>query len=99
MVIPTEFGWDDVKAERNLAKHSVSFEVAVAVFLDTDLIVVDASRVVEGEVREKAIGSIQGRLFNVVFTMWGTLCRVISARRSNAKEGKRYGFPSPVGSV
>lgn len=57
MVIPTEFEWDDDKAESNLTKHRISFDEALAVFLDPNLLVINTSRVVEGEAREKALGT------------------------------------------
>ncbi|WP_457092520.1 BrnT family toxin [Microvirga sp. P5_D2] len=91
MNTPTEFEWDDAKAERNLAKHGVSFDYAVQVFLDEACIIFDASQTDQGEARSKAVGAIERRLFVVVFTMRGEVCRVISARRTNASEEKRYG--------
>jgi uncharacterized DUF497 family protein len=34
---------------------------------------------------------IEGRLYCVVYTMRDSVCRIISARRANAKETKAYG--------
>ncbi|WP_414471465.1 BrnT family toxin [Microvirga sp. M2] len=91
MNAPSEFEWDDAKAESNLAKHGVPFEYAIQVFLDETCICFDASRLEQGEFRNKAVGMVDGRLFVFVFTMRGTTCRIISARRANALEEKRYG--------
>lgn len=86
-----QFEWDDLKAESNLAKHGVPFAYAVRVFLDPDLTDFDASKPEDGEVRRKAVGVIDGRLFTVVYTERNSLTRVISARRCNAAEARRYG--------
>ena len=84
------FEWDDAKAARNFAKHSVEFEFAVRVFLDEARADFDASRVADGEVRRKVVGMINGELFTVVYTQRQRVVRVISARRSNVKESRAY---------
>lgn len=91
MNIPTEFEWDHVKAAANLAKHGITFEEVLAVFADENHITVDTARLVDREVRLKAIGAIDGMLFTVVFTMRAVVCRIISGRRSNRGEEKAYG--------
>jgi uncharacterized DUF497 family protein len=85
------FEWDDVKAAGNVAKHGVPLAYAVRVFLDPNLIDFDASKPEDGEVRRKAVGVIEGRLFTVVYTERGDQTRIISARRCNAAEARRYG--------
>jgi uncharacterized DUF497 family protein len=85
------FDWDDAKAAANLIKHGVPFAYAARVFLDPDLIDFDATRPEDGEVRRKAVGMIEGRLFTVVYTERVGLIRIISARRCNAREGRFYG--------
>ena len=85
------FDWDDAKADANLAKHGISFLAAVAVFADPVLVELDTERVSDREVRRKAIGMIEGRLFTVVFTMRNDMTRIISARRSNTSEKRAYG--------
>jgi uncharacterized DUF497 family protein len=89
---PAEFDWDDVKASVNEAKHSVRFDYAAAVFLDDHRLDLDTTRADDGEERRKAIGLIDGKLYTVVYTLRGSVCRLISARRSNAKEGRSYGY-------
>ena len=83
--MPAEFEWDDAKASVNEAKHSVRFEYAAAVFWDDNRLDVDTTRSDDGEERRKAIGLIEGKLYTVVHTLRGSVCRLISARRSNAK--------------
>lgn len=85
------FDWDDGKADANLAKHGISFMAAIAVFSDPASVEVGTERDRDREVRRKAIGMIEGRLFTVVFTMRNDMTRVISARRSNTSERKAYG--------
>jgi uncharacterized DUF497 family protein len=84
------FEWDEKKAQTNLAKHHVEFAYATAVFLDPFLLKLDVSRPHEGENRQKAIGSVEGRVLTVVYTIRGETTRVISARRSSASERKLY---------
>jgi uncharacterized protein len=72
-------------------KHAVPFTVAIAVFADPDHIVIDTLRAEDGEYRQKIVGLIQDRILTVVFVTRGEVCRLISARRSNAKEERAYG--------
>ena len=92
MEAPAEFEWDDAKASVNEAKHSVRFDYAAAVFLDGHRLDLDTTRADDGEERRKAIGFIEDKLYTVVYTLRGSVCRLISARRSNAKEGRSYGY-------
>jgi uncharacterized protein len=92
--VPWEFEWDPAKAESNLAKHGVSFDVAIAAFADPAHRDLDTSRTADGEERRKVVGLIQERLITVVYTMRGRVCRLISARRANAKERRSYGYRS-----
>jgi uncharacterized DUF497 family protein len=88
---PVDFEWDDAKANANIAKHGVPFAFAARVFLDTDAAVIASIRPEDGEDRYKAVGRIEGKLYVVVFVMRGRTCRLISARRTNAKEERIYG--------
>jgi uncharacterized protein len=76
-----EFEWRDTEAVSNLADHGVSFESAVAVFYDPQVLIVATIRERDGEARYKAIGLIQGRLYTVIHTM----------RPSNKAEERTYG--------
>jgi uncharacterized DUF497 family protein len=91
---PAEFEWDDAKASANEAKHRVRFDYAAAVFWDDNRLDLDTTRADDGEERRKAVGLIEGKLYTVVYTLRGSVCRLISARRSNAKEGRSYGYHS-----
>jgi hypothetical protein len=84
------FEWDAAKAAANLADHGVPFEFAVRVFDDPARVEFDVSRTRDGEARRKCVGRIAGKLYVVVFTMRGANCRIISARRANRAEERRY---------
>ncbi len=90
MTRPAVFEWDSVKANGNLAKHGVRFEVATRVFDDPGHADFDASYAEDGETRRKAVGRIGGRLFTLVYTVRGEALRIISARASNAMEKRRH---------
>ena len=90
-----DFEWDDAKAESNLAKHRIAFDDAIAVFADPNIVIVATIREEDGEDRFKAIGRIGDRVFTVVYTERNEVKRLISARRANAKEEKRYGDDAP----
>ena len=61
------FVWDPAKAERNLAKHGIAFEEAWE-FDWAGAVVVDRSRRTDGEMRQAAIGLLNGRVCTLVFT-------------------------------
>lgn len=83
--------WDDAKAASNFAKHRVRFEFAIGVFVDVIRVDLDASRSADAEARRKVIGMINGRLFTVAYTRRQGMMRIISARRSKAKENRANG--------
>lgn len=87
-----EFDWDNSKDASNRSKHEVSFEFAMRVFRDPRLVIVEATRAADKERRWKAIGLIGNRLFSVVFTIRGEAIRLISARRTNRREDRLYGY-------
>jgi len=58
--------------------------------MDPGMVEFDASHEGDAEVRQKAVGLIEGKLFVVVFTDRGGVCRIISARRANTKERRAY---------
>lgn len=91
MTSSIDFDWHEAKADSNLAKHGFSFEEATDVFADANRVDFDVSRPVDGEERRKTIGKLDGRLMTVVYTRRGPIYWIISARRSNSSEAKRYG--------
>jgi uncharacterized DUF497 family protein len=84
------FEWDPAKAASNLATHGVSFDSVTAFDLRTASIEPDMRRAY-GEARMVAIGTIGDRVHVLVFTPRGDHIRVISLRKANDREVKRYG--------
>ena len=87
-----KFEWDPAKAESNLRKHHVSFEVATRVFADP-FAAVEQDRIENGEHRWQTLGLVDGFLLLLVARNHkdGTeIIRIISARRAEPKERKRY---------
>jgi uncharacterized DUF497 family protein len=85
------FEWDPKKAERNLAKHGVSFEEAVMAFSDPlSLTIFDEDHSVD-EARFVLLGATDlMRLVVVVHTHRGDSIRIISARLATRRERKAY---------
>ena len=84
------FEWDEQKSANNQLKHGISFKFATRVFLDKNCIKFLDTRKDYGEERYIALGSIQRRIFVVVFTHRGNNLRIISARKANEREQRAY---------
>lgn len=89
------FEWDPAKAESNLRKHHISFETATRIFADP-FALVKQDRIENGEHRWQTLGLVDGYLLLLVAHTvrddeYGTeVIRIISARRAEPKERKRY---------
>ncbi|MCZ8314035.1 BrnT family toxin [Phreatobacter sp.] len=95
MASSLDFDWHDGKAASNLKKHGLSFADARRVFFDPLRVDRDSTRAADGEERRKVTGQIGTKLYTVVYTERGRLVWLISARRANRTEEKRYG-PVPA---
>ncbi|WP_377287793.1 BrnT family toxin [Rhizobium sp. SG2393] len=85
-----EFDWDDGKHASNLAKHGVDFIDVLAAFADPGRkIVRDGSRDY-GEERYNMLARLDGRVFHITFTPRDPVTWIISARKANDREQKRY---------
>ena len=84
-----DISFDDAKNARNIATRGISFERALAFEWDSALIVAD-SRTNYGEPRFQAIGLIAERLHVLVFTPRSGKTHIISLRKANKREVKRY---------
>lgn len=84
------FRWNEDKARLNAEKHGVSFEQAAQIFFDPFLRYFDASR--GGEQRDGAMGSdFNFRVLLVVhLVVEDEYIRIISARKAEPNERKRY---------
>lgn len=86
----TGFDWDAGNSLKNSGKHFVSCDEAEEVFFSRPVLV-GSAKTVSGEVRYAVHGKAEsGRLLTVVFTLRGTLIRVISARPMSRKERAIY---------
>lgn len=81
--------FDVDKDAENLAKHGVSLTLASGLEWDALLAKPDRRRDY-GETRMIGYAPIGARLFCVVFTDRGDVRRVISLRKANEREVKRY---------
>jgi uncharacterized DUF497 family protein len=85
-----KFEWDDEKAQRNMAKHGVSFDLVTGFDLDRAMLDEDDSEDY-GEERTVATGLIGNRIYVLVFTMRDNdNLRVISLRGATKREIKSY---------
>jgi uncharacterized protein len=92
--VKTRFEWDQTKAASNLRKHGVSFETAVRVFADPYALV-EQDRTENGEERWQTIGNVEGVVMLLVAHTVSEqeeieVIRIISARRANRRERRRY---------
>jgi uncharacterized protein len=83
-----EFEWDPEKAETNVRKHGISFELAKSAF--SDPFALDLADEFEDELRSILLGTAEGIVLFVVYTERPPATRIISARRANKHEQNRY---------
>ena len=81
--------YDPVKNARNIALRGLSFELAGEFEWNSALIAEDR-RKDYGEPRFIAVGLLHGRLHVVVFSPRGQSVRIVSLRRANGREVRRY---------
>lgn len=84
-----EISYDPAKNEANRAKHGVELAAAEGLEWDTAMTWLD-TRKNYGEDRECGIGYIGLTLYFVVFVDRDPIRRIISLRKANRKEVKRY---------
>jgi uncharacterized DUF497 family protein len=77
------------KSERNIRERGLSFAQAIEFDFATAIIWVD-SRKPYPEVRYSALGVLAGRVHSLVFSETISGIRVISFRKGNEREVKRY---------
>ncbi len=92
------FEWDSVKATFNQRKHGISFDIAIRAFADP-FALTDQDRIAGGEFRWRTLGTVDGHLVLLVaHALWDQddeegpieVVRIISARRADRAERKRY---------
>lgn len=80
---------DPRKNAQNVAKHGVWFHEAEGFEWETAMIEVDDRRQY-AETRFAATGLIGDRLYMMIFCLRGTAVRIISLRKANNREIRRY---------
>lgn len=85
-----EFEWDEAKSDACFARRGFDFAYALRVFLDPDRLIETDDRFEYGEPRHRVLGRISERVFVVVYTPRGNRFRLISARKANQEEIRRY---------
>jgi uncharacterized DUF497 family protein len=93
------FDWDNNKNQSNLIKHGISFEEAIAIFADPSIQTFEDTRCNYGETRFVSIGQItlatqeKKAIIVVIHTQRSQSILLISARKANERERKRYEQP------
>lgn len=90
------FEWDEEKAEINLRKHNIPFELAMKVFADP-LHITEQDRFENGEYRWQTIGIANGEQLLLVAHVFRNqddveVIRIISARKATKAERTKYGY-------
>jgi hypothetical protein len=84
------FEWDEGKSDACFRDRGFDFAYAALAFADPDRIIRQDTRHSYGEDRYQLIGRIEERLFVLVYTPRHDAIRIISARKANSREVKRY---------
>jgi uncharacterized DUF497 family protein len=80
-----EFEWSESKHAKTLRERGMGFDDGARIFLGRTVIWQDNRRDY-GEERFRAVGESEGVMLHVVYTLRGTVVRIISVRRANRKE-------------
>jgi len=87
--VEVDYEYDPIKNLRNKLKHTVDFE-EIAFFEWNTAIIMPDLRFDYGEKRFTAVGLIKNRLYVAVYTERLARIRLISLRKANDKERKKY---------
>jgi uncharacterized DUF497 family protein len=85
---PVEFEFDPRKSAANLAKHGIDFAPAQEIWMDPDMLEIDARSL--GEPRTLVLGHAEGALWSAIVTRRAGRVRIISVRRARADERRLY---------
>lgn len=85
-----KFEWNQAKSDSAcFQERGFDFAYVASAFFDPNRLIREGSRFSYGEDRYQLIGNIEGRLF-VVFTPRNDVMRIISARKANLREVRKY---------
>jgi uncharacterized DUF497 family protein len=85
-----EFEWSPGKRDKTLVERGVDFSAVLVGFSDPDRKIAKDLRREYGEERFNMLASCDGRIYHVTFTMRDAVTRIISARKANQRERRRY---------
>ena len=85
-----EFDWNETKSDECLREREFDFTYAAQCFMDPRRMISRDSRFDYGEDRFHVLGQIDKRVFFVTYTLRAEVIRIISARKANQREVKRY---------
>lgn len=89
MITVGPYSWDEAKRAANLQRHAIDFKSIEAFQWEAALIWRDTRRDY-GERRFLALGKLDERVHVLVYTPRGGSLRIISLRKANQREVKRY---------
>jgi uncharacterized DUF497 family protein len=89
-MVNLRYAFDPAKDAVNRAKHGVSLALAEVLFAAPHVSIAD-DRFDYGETRQVAFGVINNRLFACVYVDRNGERRIISLRKANQREARRYG--------
>lgn len=90
VISPVRFDWDAAKNAWTREHRGFDFAVASRVF-ESWCLAVEDTRHDYGEQRVITLGEVDARCYVVVYTMREPdLCRIVSARKANARETRKY---------
>jgi uncharacterized protein len=82
------FEFDITKSNFNKAKHGIDFIEAQALWMDSDLIEIEAKQT--DELRMMAIGKIKEKSWSAIIVRRNGKIRLISVRRARKEEERLY---------
>ena len=85
-----EFEWDQGKSDACFAERGFDFAYVLHAFVDAERLIHKDTRWDYGEDRYQLLGAIDGRVIFVVYTIRGSVLRIISARKANQREVNDY---------
>jgi uncharacterized DUF497 family protein len=85
-----QFEWDETKSNACFTERGFDFAYVASAFADPNRMILRDERFEYGEERFQLIGRLQNRVYVVVYTLRRNVVRIISARKANLREVKRY---------
>ena len=82
------FDWDGQKSLANREKHGIDFETAKSLWLDERRVEIEMA--FPDEKRWALVATYQGKTWTAIYTVRDEAIRLISVRRSRAKEVSLY---------